>query len=192
MNTDLRKSFVTYYVESLLERTRQEKSGAKWGLDWLVYNLGLELFGKPVRLPFVRTADGEYSKSKSEAEFGVDLAFLSENRQELTIFVLKDEPLTNRSWTDAGFSRDLDMATKPDLDAEGLSAVTTVTVILAYNKDEEQNGIKAYENFVSNANPLLRGRVALQIRRWNLSELVERTLQHLLTPALVPQKGLRC
>ena len=78
MNTDLQKSFVTYYLESLHERTRQEKNGAKWGLDWVIYNLGFALFGKPVRLPFIRGATGEYAKTKSEAEFGVDVAFLSE------------------------------------------------------------------------------------------------------------------
>ncbi len=188
MNTDLQKSFVTYYLESLHERTRQEKNGAKWGLDWVIYNLGFALFGKPVRLPFIRGATGEYAKTKSEAEFGVDVAFLSEDRRELTIFVLKDEPLTNRTWTDNDFMRDLQLAMNPDLDAEGLDAVTQVTVILAYNKDEEQNGIEAYERLVGNAPSKLQDRVALRFERWNLSELVDRTLAHMLTPALVPQK----
>lgn len=188
MDQDHRKSFLTYYLRSLYERTRLEKSGAKWGFDWVIYNLGLSLYGKPVRLPFLRTANGEYSKSKNEAEFGVDLSFLSEDHHTLTIFVLKDEPLTNRTWTDNDFLRDLEMASRPDLGAEGLAYVKHVVIILAYNKDDEANGIKAYDLFVRATNPTLRNDVQLRFERWNLSDLVEQTLGHLLTPALVPQR----
>lgn len=188
MDPDLRKSFLTYYLESLYERTRLEKTGAKWGLDWVIYNLGLLLYGKPVRLPFLRTADGEYSKSKNEAEFGVDLAFVNEDHQTLTIFVLKDEPLTNRTWTDHDFLRDLEMASRPNLGAEGLAEVKHVVIILAYNKDDEANGIEAYDRFVQASNPTLRNNISLRFERWNLSDLVEKTLGHMLTPALVPQR----
>ena len=188
MEPDLRKSFVTFYLESLLERTRSEKTGAKWGLDWVIYNIGLSVFGKPVRLPFLRSADGGYAKSKSEAEFGVDVSFLSDDHETLTVFVLKDEPLTNRNWTDHDFLRDLQLAMSPDLDAEGLAEVKQVTVVLAYNKDEEKNGVELYELFVRNAPKTLREKVALRFERWNLSDLVEKTLAHVLTPALVPQK----
>lgn len=189
MDADLKKSFVTYYLESLYERTRAEATGAKWGLDWVVYNLGLAMFGKPVRLPFLRSGEGEYAQSKNEAEFGVDLSFLSDDGTHLTVFVLKDEPLTNRTWTEkANFLRDLSMAMRPDLDGEGLGAVTAVTVVLAYNKDEEANGVRAYELFVKNAPSNLEDTVTLKFERWNLSELVQRTLMHVLTPALVPQR----
>jgi len=188
MEQDLRKAFLTNYLGSLYERTRLEKTGPKWGIDWVIYNLGLALYGKPYRLPFLRTSDDRYAKTKSEAEFGVDLAFLSEDRQTFTIFALKDEALTNLSWTEKGFLRDLELASNPDLDAEGLAEVKHVVVILAYNKDQHDNGIEAYERFVGNRAPTIRGNVTLRYERWNLSDLVSKTLDHLLSPALVPQR----
>jgi len=187
MEQDLHKIFLTNYLGSLYERTRFEKTGPKWGIDWVIYNLGLNLYGKPYRLPFLRTSDDRYTKTKSEAEFGVDLAFLSEDCQTFTIFVLKDEALTNRSWTDKDFLRDLELASPPPLDAEGLAEVKHVVVILAYNKDEHSNGVEAYKRFVHNRPSTIGNNVTLRYERWNLSDLVSKTLEHLLSPALVPQ-----
>jgi len=155
------KSVVTYYLQSLSERTRREKSGTKCGIDWVVYNIGLARFGKPVRLPFLRGGDFGFPKSKVEAEFGIDLAFLSDDALHLTIFVLKDEPLTNTTWTRNDFDRDLRMAMTPDLNAEGLGGVASVTVILTYNKDDQQNGIEAYNRFVATAPEWLRNGIPL-------------------------------
>jgi hypothetical protein len=188
MNLETINSFVTHYLHGLHERTRREKSGTKWGLDWVIYNLGLARFGKPVRLPFLRSGGLDYSKSKVEAEFGIDLAFVSEDRRELVIFVLKDEPLTNRTWTSNDFDRDLRMAMAPDLGAESLERVASVTVILAYNKDDEQNGVELYERLVANAPVTLRDNVAIKFVRWNLSDLVEQTIGHILSPSLVPER----
>jgi hypothetical protein len=188
MNRESIKSFVTDYVHGLHERTRREKTGTKWGLDWVIYNLGLSRFGKPARLPFMRSGGEDYSKSKVEAEFGVDLAFVSEDRRDLVIFVLKDEPLTNKTWTNNDFDRDLRMAMAPDLSAEGLEQVASVTVILAYNKDDEQNGIALYNRLVSSAPARLRETVLLRFVRWNLSELVEQTIEHVMSPSLVPER----
>jgi hypothetical protein len=188
VNIESIKSFLTYYVQSLNERTRRERGGTKWGIDWVVYNLGLAKFGKPVRLPFLRSGDLGFPKSKVEAEFGVDLAFLSDDGHHLTIFVLKDEPLTNTTWTRSDFDRDLRMAMAPDLDAEGLEEVTTVTVILAYNKDDQQNGIEAYNPLVTNAPRTLRDNITLQFLRWNLSELVEQMIGNALSPSLLPER----
>jgi hypothetical protein len=182
------KSFVTYYIQSLTERTRREKSGTKWGIDWVVYSLGLAKFGKPVRLPFIRSGDSGFPKSKVEAEFGVDLAFLSDDGFELSIFVLKDEPLTNTTWTGNDFDRDLRMAMAPDLGAEGLEKVKTVTVILAYNKDDQQNGIEAYSRLVATAPRTLRDNIPLKFLRWNLSELAEQTIGHGLSASLLPER----
>ena len=154
----------------------------------MVYNLGLARFGKPVRLPFLRGGDSGFPKSKVEAEFGIDLAFLSEDALHLTIFVLKDEPLTNTTWTRNDFDRDLRMAMTPDLNAEGLEDVAAVTVILAYNKDDQQNGIEVYNRFVATAPNSLRNGIALRFWRWNLSELVEQTTGHALSPALLPER----
>jgi len=182
------KSFVTYYLQSLKERTRREKGGTKWGIDWVAYNIGLAKFGNPVRLPFLRNGDEGYPKSKVEAEFGIDLAFLSPNGRALTIFVLKDEPLTNTTWTSADFCRDLQMATYPDLGAEGLSNVVSVNIILAYNKDDHRNGIEAYDRFVAGAPRRLRDEVGLSFDRWNLSEFAAQTIQHILSPSLLPER----
>ena len=187
MTPESTKSFITFYLHGLNERTRREKNGPKWGIDWVVYNIGSAAFGKPVRLPFLRGSNADYPKSKVEAEFGVDLAFLSENRRHLIIFVLKDEPLTNKTWTVNNFDRDLRMAISPDLDAEGLEDVTGVTVILAYNKDDEQNGIELYDRFVSDAPSTLRDVISLSFVRWNLSDLVEQTILHVLSPSLLPE-----
>ncbi len=185
--SDIRKAFVTRYLGSLMERSRTEKSGTKWGIDWVVYNLGLVMYGKPIRLPFIRQPGDSMAKSKTEAEFGTDESFLSADGKELIIFVLKDEALTYKTWISNGFEDDLKRATYPDLDAAELSEVKSVRIILAYNSDEDQNGLTAYERFVSNQPRSLRDTVTLCYERWNLSDLVDLTLQHVLNPALLPQ-----
>src|SRR5947208_1211887 len=98
VSTDVTTSFLTYYVRSLAERTRVEKTGTKFGFDWIIYGLGLAEGLIPVRLPFFRSGPNEISKTKTEVEFGIDLAFLSGDGAVLTVFVLKDEVLTNASW----------------------------------------------------------------------------------------------
>lgn len=188
MNPEHVKSFVTYYLQNLSERTRREKAGTKWGIDWVAYNIGLARFGKPVRLPFLRHGTEGFPKSKTEAEFGVDVAFVSEDGTELVVFVLKDEPLTNATWTANDFDRDLRMAMTPDLSADGLENVKTVTVILAYNKDDHQNGILAYDRFVAAAPSKVGDQVELRFARWNLSELVDQTIRYLFSPSLVPER----
>jgi hypothetical protein len=182
------KSFLTYYLQNLSERTRREKAGTKWGIDWVVYNIGLARFGKPVRLPFLRHGAEGFPKSKTEAEFGIDVAFVSDDGSELVVFVLKDEPLTNSTWTAHDFDRDLRMAMTPDLSATGLEQVTRVTIILAYNKDENKNGVEAYDRFVAAAPTTVGDEVTLHFVRWNLSELVVQTIQHLLSPSIVPER----
>ena len=188
MSPELNKAFVTTYLLSLKERTRHEQSGVKWGIDWVVYNLGQALYGKPVRLPFTRLANGAGVKSKTEAEFGIDLSFLSPDAKTLTIFVLKDEPLTNKTWVGNGILEDLSKAITPDLKSAGMDQVTVVHVVLAYNRDEDANGVTLFERFVSAASAKIADRATLSISRWNLSELVDLTLKHLLTPALLPQQ----
>lgn len=188
MNAESIKSFVTYYLQGLSERTRREKSGAKWGIDWIAYNLGLAKFGKPMRLPFIRSGPEGYPRGKSEAEFGIDLAFVSNDARELTIFVLKDEPLTNATWTRNDFDRDLRMAMAPDISPRDLAEVISVTIILAYNKDDHQNGIELFDRFVAAAPTKIGDHVSLNFLRWNLSDLVELTIQHILSPSLLPER----
>lgn len=185
--SDVHKAFMTGYLGSLLERSRSEKSGTKWGIDWVVYNLGLVRYGKPIRLPFLRRTDDDVAKSKTEAEFGVDLAFLSDDRNELVIFVLKKDPLTNKTWVKKNFDEDLRKAVCPDLGLEGLEEVRSVRIILVYNNDDDQAGVRLYNNFVAGVPKEIRKGVGLDHDRWNLSELVEQIFRHLLTPALLPQ-----
>ncbi len=103
MSTDPKTSFLTYYIQSLGERTREERRGTKFGFDWIIYNIGISEGWTPHRLPFLRSGPDETSTTKTEPEFGVDLAFLSQDRKKLRIFALKDEVLNNRNWGNHSF-----------------------------------------------------------------------------------------
>src|SRR3989338_738048 len=108
-------TFFINYILSLGERTRREKNDIKIGFDWIIYNLALAKGWIPVRLPFFRNPSSLSGKTKTEAEFGIDMSFLNQNREELFIFVLKDEVLNNKNWTNNDFDKDLRMALCPDL-----------------------------------------------------------------------------
>ena len=71
MSDEFRTSFLTYYIRSLGERTRDERRGTKFGFDWIIYNLALAEDWIPHRLPFLRASSSETSTTKTEAEFGV-------------------------------------------------------------------------------------------------------------------------
>lgn len=188
MTKDLATTFLTYYVQSLRERTRDEKDGTKFGFDWIIYNLALAKGWTPYRLPFVRSGPHETAKSKTEAEFGVDLGFLSEDRQTLRIFVLKDEALTNKNFTAKDFDIDLRNASAPDLSTPELKDVKIVEVILAFNKDEEAAGVELFERRAKAQGTKVGDHATLQFDRWNLTRIVEEVHSCLLTPALLPQK----
>ncbi len=188
MSEDFTKSFLTYYVRSLAERTRAEKKGTKYGFDWIIYNLALAADLSPYRLPFFRAGADQISKTKTEAEFGVDLSFISRDGKALTIFVLKDEPLTNATWTEKGFDGDIRRAAAPDLTPDEFSQVERVAVVLAYNKDEDQNGIQLYENLTKSLGTRIADSVQLSFERWNLTVLTEKVREKLLTPTLLPQQ----
>ena len=179
--------FLTNYLMSLLERTRDEQTGIKIGFDWVVYNLAIAKNWTPIRLPFFRAPSPETPKTKSEAEFGIDLAFLSEKDQELIIFVLKDEALTNRNWTNHNFDPDLRMASTVDLKQSGLESVGKVKIILAYNKDEDNTGIEHFERITQALGETRGDGVKLTFERWNLTRLVEEVRSNLLTSELMPQ-----
>jgi len=185
MSADLKTSFLKYYIRSLAERTRVEKTGTKFGFDWIIYNLALVDGLIPVRLPFFRGGPAEISKTKTEVEFGVDLAFVSQDGTSLTVFVLKDEELTNANWKKHDFDPDIRAATTVDLTPSGLNKVRKVQIILAYNKDEDNAGIGLYERLTKSLN---RAGVQLSFERWNLTTLTEAVKQKLLTPSLLPQR----
>ncbi len=180
-------SFLSNYLTSLLERTRAEKKGIKIGFDWVIYNLAIAKNWTPMRLPFFRVPSPETPKTKSEAEFGIDLAFLRESDQELIIFVLKDEALTNSNWKSHDFDEDLRMASNVNLKQLGLESVKKVSIVLAYNKDEDNTGIEHFERITQALGETRRDGVKLTFERWNLTRLVEEVRSNLLTPELMPQ-----
>ncbi len=187
MKSPSRKSFITAYIHSLTERSRLEKKSIKYGIDWVVYNYGLSKNWTPIRLPFIRQFNAESPKAKTEAEFGIDSSFIDDKKQELIVFVLKDEVLNNKNWISHDFSTDLSKAVYPDLSGNGLSTVKSVRVILVFNKDEDHTGSELFERFVSGSNKTLNDNIPLSIQKWNLDILVEKISESLLTPDLLPQ-----
>lgn len=180
------KVFLTDYIWSLSERTRAEKGALKIGFDWLFYQLAFAKGWMPVRLPFFRQPGKKAAKAKTEAEFGIDASFLLPSKTKLCIFVLKDETLNNRNWTKHNFDRDLRMAATTDVRQQGLRFVKSVKVILAYNKDEDQNGIRLYEQCTRSLGTRIGDDVSLSFERWNLDRIVEEVQAH-ITPDLLPQ-----
>lgn len=180
------KVFLTDYICSLSERTRVEKGALKIGFDWLMYNLAFAKGWTPVRLPFVRQSGEKVAKAKTEAEFGVDASFLLPSKTELCIFVLKDEVLNNKNWTRYKFDSDLRMAATTDVKEQGYAFVKSVKIILAYNKDEDRNGIKLYEQCAYSLGTKIGDDVSLSFERWNLTKIVEEVQAH-ITPDLLPQ-----
>lgn len=182
--TNNKTIFLTKYLVSLSERTRTEKKGRKTGLDWVIYNLGIQKGWTPYRLPFHRSSYENEVKSKTEAEFGIDVSFINESNNELIIFVLKDESLKNDTWNNNNFDADLRMASKPDITDLN---ITSVKIILAYNKDEDRNGTILFENFVMNTPSVIQNNVTLSFERWNLTKIVNEVETDLFSPDLLPQ-----
>ena len=180
-------TFLSNYLTSLLERTRKEKNGLKVGFDWVIYNLAVAKNWNPVRLSFFRSPPPETPKPKSEAERGIDFAFLRENSEELIIFVLKDEALTNRNWNQHSFDADLRMASTVDLQRMGLDSIEKVSIILAYNKDEDGTGIQLFEQTTNSLGNTRGDGIELTFERWNLTKLTDEVEDNLLTPDLIPQ-----
>ena len=127
------------------ERTRVEKTGTKNGFDWIIMNLALAQNWVPARLPFIRTGPTKHRGRK----LSVDFAFLSQAGRRLTIFVLKDEVLTYANLDGRIVETVLSMAATPVLAERGLEDVREVEVILAYNQDENADGVRAFDLFVS-------------------------------------------
>ncbi len=180
-----RKVFIQNYILSLKERTRVEKSGIKIGFDWIIYNLGVTKNWIPINLPFFRSSEEKEFITKTGAQFGIDMAFLNNN--ELIIFVLKDERLNNSNWITYNFDKDLRMASAPDLSSIKDNKVESVKIILAYNKDEDENGVKLFQNLVDSFPSTLREGTNIKYERWNITHIVEEVNSSLLTPDLLPQ-----
>ncbi len=80
------------------------------------------------------------------------------------------------------------MRSAPDLSRPELGTVTQVEVILAYNKDEDRNGIELFDRRVASLGTRVGDHVSLQFDRWNLTAIVSRVMASLLTPSLLPQR----
>jgi len=183
MAENILKHFLREYISSLKERS----SFGKNGLDWLIHQLGIQKGWNLIRSPFSIASDKNL-KHKVEAEFGIDVSFLSGDATILYIFVLKDERLTNSNWFKEGFEADIRNASTPNMKQEGLEKVQSVQIITAYNKDDERNGIQLYENVVDSYSGQFgkSEEYSREYKRWNLSKIVEEVEGHLLTPDLLP------
>jgi hypothetical protein len=189
MENNSLKHFLFEYILSLKERSRFEKTGFKNGLDWLLLELGIQKGWLSFRTPFSIEADKKL-KSKSEVELGVDIAFLSKDKKELYIFVIKDEKLNNTNFTKADFDTDIRKAALPNMKQEGLEKVKTVKVITAYNKDEDKNGIQLYDNLtVQFPNQFGSEEQYKRVfERWNINKIVEEVESYAITPELLPNQ----
>ena len=186
MNKGLNTSFLTNYISSLGERTRDERGGTNYGFDTIIYNLALAKGWKPMRLPFMRRGANRTAKTKPEREFGVDASFLNK-QSELIVFVLKDEPLVYKEYIKANFDSDLRLAAACDLRDPELNLVTSVRIILAYNKDHDDGGVACFDRLVSGL-PKKINKARLRFERWNLSEIVSQVEGSLMNASLLPQR----
>lgn len=193
------RSFLINYILSLKERTRNEpqkkktkdkvekgyKTTLQMGFDWIIYNIALASNWVPVSLPFFRSIDQKEFVTKTGAQFGIDMAFLNNN--ELIIFVLKDERLNNTNWTKHNFDKDIRMASAPDLSSFKRNEVKSIRIILAYNKDEDDTGIKLFDNLINSFPSKIQNEITIGFERWNLTKIVDEISFSLITPDLLPQ-----
>ncbi|GAB1444363.1 hypothetical protein MASR2M39_32180 [Ignavibacteriales bacterium] len=178
-----KKSFLINYIIRLKERTRNEKSGTVFGFDWVMYNLFLVQGWTAIELPFLLSGNQKGFKTKTHPQFGVDMAFLK--NRDLIVLVLKDESLTYKNWTKHNFSDDLQMAAFPDSKIIKEYKIKSQRIILAYNKYEDKDGVKQFENVV---NGLKQNTIKnTSFERWNITKIVDEVENHLLTPELLPQ-----
>ena len=189
MTSDAVTTFLTGYLQSLAEETRNEKKGPKFGFDQIILQLAEAEHWFPLRLSFHRGGRATDPKPKKEAEHGVDLKFLSLDGKTLIVFALKDEPLTYRNWEDHKFHSDLRRASEQDLSEPELRGITKVRLILAYNKGDEEEGIEEFSKFVKSRGTRVGDHVQLTIERWNLETLTDLVRAKLLSsPAILSER----
>lgn len=187
MTPDSITTFLNGYVHSLAEETQTDKRGRRFGFDQIILQLAQAEQWLPLRLAFHRGGRRGAPKPKKEAEHGVDLQFLAADGLTMFAFVLKDEALTYKNWENEKFHSDLSRAAEQDLSAPELRSVKEVRVILAYNKDEEEEGIEEFDRFVASRGKRI-GKARLHFERWNLDEIVRRVRAQLLdSPGLLPE-----
>ena len=90
------------------------------------------------------------------------------------VFVLKDEVLSYRNWIAERFEDDLRRARDQDLTTPELIRVEEVAIVLAYNKDDDEEGVESFEKFERASDPKIAGRAAVKFERWNLTTITEK------------------
>lgn len=162
-------------------------------LDWVIANIGIAKGWSVLRLPFIRREDGKIKQKKAEPEFGIDLSFfVDDEKRELVIIVLKDEKLTSTTWKSHRIQNDLNDAKDVLLDRRPYATVEKLTLVLAYNKDENAAGLTSYDNFVG-SNPVnlsrgLRNPVEISHERWNLERICEEIEANVFTADILPRQ----
>ena len=64
MTPEIISDFLTGYIRSLSEETRNEAKGPRYGFDHVIYELAQTMGLVPNRLSFYRQAEGELAKPK--------------------------------------------------------------------------------------------------------------------------------
>jgi len=192
MTPDSIKTFLRQYVASLKEETQRTSKGDRFGFDYLIEQLGRAedwvLYRSPSHAP---DTNEDLPQPKKEPEHGVDYAFLTRDRRQLIVFVLKDEKLTYANFESAKIRSDMSRASAPDLRPPELAGVTSVRVILAYNKLEDEEGVEEFDRQVQKLGTKVGDHVSLGFERWNLDRLVDEFHQKVLTPAVLPPNFFR-
>lgn len=177
-------AYLTNYILNLKERTRNEKGGTVFGFDWVMYNLFLVQGWTAIELPFLLSGDQKGFKTKTHPQFGVDMAFLK--NRDLIVLVLKDESLTYKNWTKHNFIDDLQMAAFPDPKIMKEYKIKSQRIILAYNKYEDKDGVKQFENVVNGLKQNTLKNTSFE--RWNITKIIQEVENNLLSPELLPQE----
>ena len=183
--------FLSNYLHSLSEETADAKSGPRYGLDRIIFQLELERGNTPIRIPYFREGQDKLPTPIKENEHGVDFAFLTPDQKTLKIFVLKGERLTSKTFTSARTTNDLQRAAFPDLRDERLGMVEEVVLILAYNKDDDEEGIEDYDRLCQGLGTKVGDHATRSFERWNLTKISEFVEAELLGPSLLPENLYR-
>jgi len=158
-----------------------------FGFDYLIEQLGTAegwiLHRAPSHVP---ATSSDLPQPKKEEEHGVDYAFLTQDRRQLIIFVLKDEKLTYKNFDAAPVPHRSRSSCRARPEGAELSSVTSVRVILAYNKGEEEEGVEECNRWVAKLGTKVGDSVALTFERWNLDRIVDELQAKVFTPALLP------
>lgn len=189
MKPEVTNTFLTSYLKSLKEESRDTKHGRKYGFDHIILKIAEAQQWIPLRIPYYREDNNAAPVPKKEAEHGEDFKFITKDRAEIVVFVLKGKKLTYANWTRDKFDFDIRRAVQQDLTSSEFSTVNSVRVILAYNKDENEEGIEEYERLIKSLPTKIGDSASLTFERWNLTSLTDKVSEHLIgSPALLPER----